>query len=394
MFNPKTRKSGLIMPFLGILLYTLSGCSAGPAFLKQGHLGYNESVKTAADRELLLNIVRIRYLDTIEFLAENSISTQTSMKIALGAELGAEGGDAISLMLPELEYSDRPTVTFTPQRGREFARRLTAPVDVENFCYLAASSWPIDNLLLLLGAEVNGLINGVSSSTDEYGAVARQLRQLQLEGKLLVGFLENDEIISGPITTSEVSIKDYLEIAKEGYRLQRSNDNNVAYLIKKTAEPVIWVENNADTADMFKTRLRINSNAHSPFAIRQGSGLYQRTGSYSSIVLRTRSLLGALLYLAQAVQLPADHEQQKIAPLSWPFLHKDQISLAGIFTIHSAKTKPPSGLAIQYRGYWFYLDDQDMHSKAMFMMMAEIYRLAISEGRAGQVPVLTLPVGE
>lgn len=34
-----------------------------------------------------------------------------------------------------------------------------------------------------------------------------------------------------------------------------------------------------------------------------------------------------------------------------------------------------------------------MASKATFLVLAEFYRLAISEGRPGQVPILTLPVG-
>jgi hypothetical protein len=48
---------------------------------------------------------------------------------------------------------------------------------------------------------------------------------------------------------------------------------------------------------------------------------------------------------------------------------------------------------VNYRGYWFYIEESDFASKATFLVMAEFYRLAISEGQPSQVPVLTLPVG-
>jgi hypothetical protein len=40
------------------------GCVFGPRQLEKGHLAYNDAVRVAADDELLLNIVRLRYLDT------------------------------------------------------------------------------------------------------------------------------------------------------------------------------------------------------------------------------------------------------------------------------------------------------------------------------------------
>ena len=69
---------------MGFLLANFS-CSFGPHLLEQGHLGYNEAVKTTADQELLLNIVRLRYLDTIEFLtsAEMAGLSRASLYVAL-----------------------------------------------------------------------------------------------------------------------------------------------------------------------------------------------------------------------------------------------------------------------------------------------------------------------
>ncbi len=393
MFDLKNKSHVRALLVISIFSFMLAGCSVGPKFLKDGHLGYNESVKVAADRELLLNIVRLRYLDTIEFLAANSISAQTAMTVKLGAELGADGGDGISLVMPEMEYSDKPTITFTPQRSKDFARRLTAPVEVEILAYLATSGWPIHYLFLLFGTELNGIDNSPGSSFEEYNKVAQQMRQLQLDGKLLVGFIEKNKILSAPIDAEKLSADDYLAAAKEGYQFSEETKDGNLYLVQKTAQPVVWVKTDGGAADTLKNSMRIAPLSKPPFFIQQGSGFYRKNIPHESIVLRTRSLLGSIAYLSQAVELPPEHKRQKIAPEPWPYQQEGNSSLSPIFAIRSSKENPQTPLSVLYRGYWFYIDETDMSSKTAFLIIAEIYRLAIIEGGAGQVPVLTLPVG-
>ena len=105
-----------------------AACSLGPKQLEDGHLAYNEAVRTASDKELLLNIVRARYLDSIEFLSTNSISAQLEFSVGVGAKAGTELGEASHLMSAEAGWSNRPTFTFTPQRGVEFAHMMMTPV--------------------------------------------------------------------------------------------------------------------------------------------------------------------------------------------------------------------------------------------------------------------------
>lgn len=62
-----------------LILIFLSGCSFGPQLLQEGYLDYNERVRATVDEELLLNIIRLHYLDTVEFLAINSISSQADL---------------------------------------------------------------------------------------------------------------------------------------------------------------------------------------------------------------------------------------------------------------------------------------------------------------------------
>lgn len=94
-----------------LFVQLISGCSVGPQMLQGVYLSYNDRVRATADEELLLNIVRLRYLDTIEFLAINSISAQASFNVSFGAEIAPNDTDS-TLVIPELQYSDRPTFFF------------------------------------------------------------------------------------------------------------------------------------------------------------------------------------------------------------------------------------------------------------------------------------------
>lgn len=341
----------------------------------------------------MLNIIRLRYLDTIEFLSTNSISAQTSMKISVGAELGSDAGDSLSVLLPELEYSDKPTITFSPQRGPKFARKLTAPVDIDTFAYLAASDWPIEYLLLLFGTELNGIHNKTGNSAENYAHLAKTLGYQQVQGNLLVGFIKKDLLLSEPIKRETLSGNDILSAVKSGYKYIQQGDKDTLYLAQTITQPMMWIRPADGIDENIKSLLHIDDNKYSPFEIISGSGLYRGDQKYSSVVLRTRSLLGSIVFLSQAVELPQEHIANKIAPKSWPYSLYRTKEIDQIFTIHTSKEKPQAALSVRYRGNWFYIDDKDMNSKRVFLIIAEIYRLAISEERPGQTPVLTLPVG-
>jgi hypothetical protein len=69
--------------------------------------------------------------------------------------------------------------------------------------------------------------------------------------------------------------------------------------------------------------------------------------------------------------------------------------MAGFFTVRSsAGTERPTGahVAIQYKGYWFYIDETDHETKSTFTLLMELARLNLSD-KGGTKPVFTLPLG-
>ena len=48
--------------------------------------------------------------------------------------------------------------------------------------------------------------------------------------------------------------------------------------------------------------------------------------------------------------------------------------------------------AVRYRGYWFYIDNTDLHSKSTFALLRRLFFLQAGQFKDA-APVLTLPVG-
>jgi hypothetical protein len=56
-------------------------------------------------------------------------------------------------------------------------------------------------------------------------------------------------------------------------------------------------------------------------------------------------------------------------------------------------SKPDDALvAVPYRGYWFWIDDRDMPSKAMFSFLMFIFTLTETGGK-DSTPIVTIPAG-
>ena len=109
----------------------------------------------------------------------------------------------------------------------------------------------------------------------------------------------------------------------------------------------------------------------------------------------TRSMTDILFYIAQAVEVPPDHLEKNLVTIThspdgkvfdWGTLHKNQIRL------RCSESRPDDAyISVEYRDYWFYIEDSDLDSKSTFLLLQILGDLqAGTTPSAG--PVLTLPV--
>jgi len=113
-----------------VLWLMLTACARfSHTIVPADRFNYNEAISRSQKEQMLLNILRLRYRDIPVFLSVAYILTQYSYTGSIGASGTAVlepstvaasniGGSA------NLGYTERPTITYTPLTGSEFARRI------------------------------------------------------------------------------------------------------------------------------------------------------------------------------------------------------------------------------------------------------------------------------
>jgi len=394
--RPVCRKNRLAV--MSVVLLLLSACSTlyGPNTMTASRLQYNQAVQISDQRELLLNLVRLRYTEAPEFFAISAISTQMRYQAdaEIGTQIGEEGGNGVALVSPgaSVQYSESPTITFVPQRDQEFSRQLVTPVELENIYLLTHYGWALDRVLRLLVTDMNGIRNYRSReytnqpqvALKEFRDVAVRLRQLQLKGLLTVDVQRRVESMSSPLIRDAVSTMDVLQAVSKGFQLEQDSNSGDLFLTRKRNHYVIRVEDNAwQQAD--------SSSLLESIGIAEGKKIIDLDSSDEvlgdQLDIQTRSVLGAMAYLSNAVAVPPEHEK-----LAGAAFTEDQI-LQELLSVRVSIDPPENAfIGVQHRGYWFYVDDFDLESKQTLGLLTSLIRLNIDAGGAQSVPVLTLPV--
>ncbi len=335
-----------------------AGCaSMGPKTIGPDRIGYMEEISESWKKQMLLNIVKMRYLDPPTFLdvssvinqygLENQINTDARWswpKPATEAANAGIGGYS--------RYSDRPTITYTPLSGQKFTKNLLTPIPPDAVVNLIQSGWPIDIIFSITVKAVNGVRNNSSvgdgfHTAKDFNILIKALRNVQRAG---VADIRVDKI---------------------------QDHQTVIFVISDQST------NEADRADS-ETIRRI-------LKIRPGVNKYTIAfGNIPSndeeIALLTRSMLEIMLEMAGTIEVPKAHVTEgrvrETPPISSgePFLVR----------IHSAREKPKDAFTtVEYRHYWFWVDDTDMISKRNFSLMMIFLSLTESDKQSSS-PLFTI----
>ena len=99
--------------------------------------------------------------------------------------------------------------------------------------------------------------------------------------------------------------------------------------------------------------------------------------------------MACMYYLSLGVEIPSADECKCISILgnfNWKAVVGD------LLTVSCSKSKPSDAfVAIEYKGYWFYIHEHDLQSKRTFVLLVQLYNLQ-SSSAAPNAPLLTLPL--
>lgn len=345
----------------------LVGCATlGAQSLPEVQSSYNERLALTSDSQFLLNIVRLRYRDTPAFLDVASLTTQQTN----ASSLSVTGGTG-NLLMPAPTatgtvsgtVSVTPTTTFLPVRGDDFVKRLVAPVALQTVTMVASSGWSISRVLHLTVDRINTLSNAPSATgptpalapdTERFIDLLRALRSLQLDEDLSLGIVRGD-----------------------------AGDTGLIFLDDNARNPeAVTIVRDLLSLPRDESRFRLTEDF-----TRKEIGVLR---------VRLRSVLGAMFYLSQGVEVPAEHEKARLVTVTrdadgrrfdWNRV------LDGMFRVKTSPREPENAAVKAFhRGHWFFIADDDLESKSTFMLLIQLFNM--QAGRASlPVPLLTIPAG-
>ena len=365
------RSRGVLVSSLLAMFGSACATGLGPKAVRNERPDYNQQIVRSADAELLLNLVRLRYNESPLFLELGSVVAQYSYDASLNAG-GTFGGKDTGTVGTALAYSEKPTVTYVPLAGEDFATRMLTPIPLESIMLFAQSGWSAERLLLVAVQQVNDVVNAPTAG--------------------------------GPTPAVQPRYEGFADFAERFHRLEAAGLVGLNWERRKNdTEPPghaarFWVRPPPDpdsplAADLAAIRRYLDLEpGRDEFALI--SFPFERNPT--ELGIRCRSLLGVLYFLSTSVEPPAPDVEAGLVTITRDDDGRafDWSKVTGkVMAIHSQKEAPTSAyVAVQHHGWWFYIAADDQSSKATFSLVNILFSLQAETGK-GRSPLLTLPVG-
>ncbi len=350
------------MPVLTLLV--LAGCQHyGPRTIVADRLPYNEAIALSWKEQTLLNVVKLRYMDTPFFVDVPQITSGYTLQGGVAATGGifppvsplASFAQQLGLNLNvQGAYQDRPTISYTPQTGSQFIRNLTQPINPGSVLFLLQSGYPADVVFGLTVESINGVGNSSVSggrlrpAAPEFPRIVESIRKAQISGHV-------------------------------GIRVEQEKD-------KKSSVALLFHDKGIDpglAGELAEVRraLRLDPD-RKDFRVAFGAA----TTSPDEIAILSRSVIRILSELATHVEVPAGHQASGIAP---DIGHHGQDE-APPFRVLSGCQKPHDAFAaVCYEGHWFWIEKNDFRSKRTMAYLLVLLALA-DTGARESLPVITI----
>ena len=165
--GPRVRP-GLRIAALLAVVALLPGCASnfGPSAVREERPNYNREIVRSHDEQMLLNLVRLRYRDTPLFVELTSVVTSYTFdrNLSLGARVIAGRAADEYTAGAGMFIGNRPTITYLPLQGEEFAIRMLSPLPIESIMLFSQTGWSVERLMLLCVQRINDLENAPSAT--------------------------------------------------------------------------------------------------------------------------------------------------------------------------------------------------------------------------------------
>jgi hypothetical protein len=349
---------------LGVVaILFLANCAGiGPKTIPRDRFDYSAAISNSWKNQMLLNMVKLRYADAPVFVDVASVISQYALEgeISLGASWSnGISGDGQNVGATG-RYRDQPTITYAPLIGKKFSESLMRPIPPPAIFFLIQAGWPVDFVFRTCVQSINNIHNR--------GGLQRQVRPADPEFRhLILLLLEIQQ--SGAVGMRIEHGKDETEATVFTFRQEHIAPEILAKI--RTAKRILGLD-----PDLREFRVVYGSAPRDD----------------KEIAVLSRSMFEIIIELASYIEVPEEHVAE--GRTYETFIDQMDVSaeFGPLISIDSDRSKPEDDfVAVRYRDYWFWVDDRDYESKAMFSFVMILFSFTESEKTVA--PVVTIPAG-
>ncbi len=353
-----------LLPFFLMIPVTLGsgGCALrmGPKVVAQNRFDYSTVIERSWKEQMLLNMVRLRYLDPPFFLDVQQVISQYTFEGSGTIGGSGLGGSPSATVGVTGRWAESPTITFNPMSGEKFTRSLLQPISPTDLWELVEAGWPISDIFKVTVRSINGLhatttTNALRHPGDpDFYRVIALLQELQSADAFGLDVEEHGGKGTGIVTFFRGPTVD---------------------------------ESSIEAARTARELLRLSPDAKE---FKLSFGALPRDDK--EIAMLTRSMLEILMEATAGVEVPeSDIKEGRATRMD------EQPSPTGIRStfqvrVLSSSERPPANEAfvvVRYRNQWFWIDDRDTIAKRGLSFLMMLFTL-VESGATAAPPVLTI----
>lgn len=363
--DPDVRWNKRNKVFTLLLSFCFVACSRiGPTMVPRDRVDYVDAIGTSWEQQTLLNIVKLRYGHAPVFLAITQVVTGYQFQSTVGAGLTVSsftsnsnvfglGGNATA----QGQYTDRPTVIYSPLTGVDFLQKLMTPIPPSAILFVLQAGYNADVIMPIALDSINGIRNAAKremghSVDPRFDRLVQLIHDLQLAEAVQV-------------------------------RIERPKDGKEISLMTfpPSKDPQAIADSRAVRSMLGLSPILEKFNVY--------YGGY--SGKPDEIAMMPRSMLQIMLELAAGVEVPQVDAAEGRAASGQVGERASETHSVPAVKIRSGNTAPANAsVAVQYERQWFWIADTDFRSKAAFGTVMLLF--AISDiGIKGSAPIVTVP---
>jgi hypothetical protein len=330
------------------------GCThVPPRIVVRDRFDYGQSVAESWKREMLLNVVRIRYADAPVFMDITTVINSYALVGSVNADplFYTDKSPSELLFGARASFSNTPTVTYQPLTGDRFMRSLLRPIPPVAVFQMLQTGWAAEMLLRISVRTINGLMNQSrgNAADPRFDQLVAAVSRLQQGGGLNIRIEERKDgeavIIALPAPSGGTIASDRAEVQHLLGLDPGATDYSLAF------------------------------------------GLTPR--SPTEVAVLTRSMIEIMAEYGFGIDIPAAElaERRVIAgPAALGGAPVTQL----VHVVSGPSAPADAYAAVPYRGRWYWIADGDLTSKLRFTLLMILSSLA-ETGVAPVTPVITVP---